>query len=73
MTNKRKYNTPFLNVERFQLNKSVSTSCQDPLIDDMYHFGYFGQHDTDCVEKVYEMEGMETPCYHTIDAIYGSY
>lgn len=71
MTERKIYNTPFLKVERFQVNKSVSTSCRDPQIDDMYAFGYFGQIEG-CEYVVDKMEGMETPCYHTLDAIYGS-
>lgn len=69
---KRTYTTPYLNVEKFELSRSISSTCDaDPVVKDFKTAGYFGSVD-DCTFPMSEYQGVEKPCYHTVNAVFTS-
>ena len=74
---KKEYSTPFLNVERFAVGKSISANCIDSTLKDFYEtFGVFNAPTEACTASPedFGLEGMtyEGACYHTIDVSFGS-
>ena len=77
MTTKKAYSKPTLHAERFQINKSISTTCMDPTISDLIDvLGLFNTDtETTCAMTPEEAglgTGYEMACYHTIDVSFGS-
>lgn len=69
---KRSYTTPYLNVEKFELSRSISSTCDaDPVVQDFKTAGYFGNVDG-CTYPMSEYQGVEKPCYHTVNAVFTS-
>lgn len=74
---KRTYTTPYLNVEKFELSRSISSTCDaDPVVQDFKTAGYFGFVDG-CQYPMYEYQmseyqSVEKPCYHTVNAVFTS-
>lgn len=69
---KRKYSTPYLNVESFELSRSISSTCDaDPVVQDFKNAGFFGTVDG-CQYPLSDYEGVEKPCYHTVNAVFTS-
>lgn len=74
---KKEYSTPFLNVERFAVGKSIAANCIDPTLNDLIEStGLFNAPTEACTASPEDFglgdmtyEGM---CYHTIDVSFGS-
>lgn len=70
---KRTYTTPYLNVEKFELSRSISSTCDaDPVVKDFKTAGYFGSGVEVCAFPMSEYQGVEKPCYHTVNAVFTS-